>query len=79
VAESMPMPKLAETTDLYVVLDWLVEVGHRVAVGDPVANVETDKITVEVPSTLTGTVAELVAELGVDIRAGDTLLIIEAE
>lgn len=79
MAEHVPVPVLAETTDLYVVDGWLVAVGQRVAAGDPVATMETDKVTVEVTCPLGGTIVALGGEVGDELRTGDPLLTIEAE
>ena len=53
------MPRLGETVDEVVLLEWLVEVGDRVEEGAELALVETDKVETEVPSPVAGTVAEL--------------------
>ncbi len=57
------LPVLGDTTKVAVIAEWLVEVGDRVEVGTPLMSVETDKVTVEVPSPVAGTLSErLVAE-----------------
>ena len=57
------LPVLGDTTKVAVIAEWLVDVGDRVEVGTPLMSVETDKVTVEVPSPVAGTLSErLVAE-----------------
>jgi len=57
------LPVLGDTTKVAVIAEWLVDVGDRVEVGTPLMSVETDKVTVEVPSPVAGTFSErLVAE-----------------
>ena len=48
------MPRLGETVDEVVLLEWLVEVGDQVEEGAELAVVETDKVETEVPSPVAG-------------------------
>ena len=48
------MPRLGETVDEVVLLEWLVEVGSQVEEGAELALVETDKVETEVPSPWRG-------------------------
>lgn len=72
------LPKLAETTDVVVVDEWLVSVGDVVTVGESLAMLETDKVTLEFPSPIAGTVAELLVAMGEEARTGDQMCVIEA-
>jgi glutaconyl-CoA/methylmalonyl-CoA decarboxylase subunit gamma len=59
---TVKMPRVADTVDEVVIVEWLVEVGTSVLVGDVLMRVETDKALVEVPSPVAGTLnAQLVA------------------
>ena len=58
------VPALGESITEGTVLSWSVAVGAAVEVDDPLVEVETDKITVEVPSPVSGVVRELVVEEG---------------
>lgn len=71
------MPKLAETTDVVVIDEWLVKVGDTVEVDQPLASVETDKVTVELPSPLAGVVRELLIPANEEARTGDPVCTIE--
>ncbi len=74
---SVPLPKLAETTDVIVIDEWLVTAGDVVSEGQALANVETDKAIVELPSPLTGTVVELLVAQGEEATTGDEICVIE--
>lgn len=65
------LPKLAETTDVVVVVDVMVAVGDRVSAGDPLVSVETDKVTVEVPSPRDGVVQTVFVSLDDEVRTGE--------
>lgn len=72
------MPKLAETTDVLVVEEWLVKVGDTVAENQPLAMVETDKISVELPSPIGGVVSDILVAGGDEARTGEQICVIEA-
>ena len=71
------MPRLGETVDEVVLLEWLVEVGDQVEEGAELALVETDKVETEVPSPVAGTVAELTVPEDVEVNTGEVICVIE--
>ena len=72
------MPKVADTVDQVLVLEWLVREGATVSAGDPIVRVETDKVEVEVPSPLGGTLVEKLAPEGEEVSTGSPLCVLEA-
>ena len=64
------MPKLGETADEVVVLEWTVAVGDSVSKGDTLMRVETDKVEADLPSPVDGTVAELLVAPDDDVEVG---------
>ena len=58
------MPALSPTMDTGTLSKWLVAVGDRVAAGDIIAEIETDKATMEVEAIDDGTVAEILVPVG---------------
>ncbi|ATH92316.1 branched-chain alpha-keto acid dehydrogenase subunit E2 [Bacillus glycinifermentans] len=75
--EQMTMPKLGESVTEGTISKWLVSVGDRVNKYDPIAEVMTDKVNAEVPSSFTGTIKELVAEEGETLQVGDVICNVE--
>lgn len=73
------MPKLGDTSDEVVVIDWLVEVGTEVAPGQPVLRVETSKVDTEVVSPLGGRVTELLVLPEEEVAVGTPIFILEGE
>ena len=71
------MPRLGETVDEVVLLEWLVEEGDQVEEGTELALVETDKVETEVPSPMAGTVAELTVPEDAEVNTGEVICIIE--
>jgi 2-oxoglutarate dehydrogenase E2 component (dihydrolipoamide succinyltransferase) len=72
------LPKIAETTDVVVVDQWNVAVGDVVTANQSLASLETDKVTVDVPSPISGTVTELLVRQGEEARTGDQMCVIDA-
>ncbi|HLS20683.1 MAG TPA: 2-oxoglutarate dehydrogenase complex dihydrolipoyllysine-residue succinyltransferase [Bacillota bacterium] len=67
------VPELAESITEGTISEWLVKVGDTVAKGDPVIELETDKVNVEVPSDYAGVIVEILAEEGDDVEVGDVV------
>lgn len=61
------------------VIEILVKPGDAVAVDDALLTVESDKATMEIPSPVAGTVAELKVTLGARISQGDLLMTVETD
>lgn len=71
------MPKLGESVTEGTVNEWLVQVGDQVNKYDPIADVLTDKVNAEVPSSYAGTITEIVANVGETIPVGALMCYIE--
>jgi 2-oxoglutarate dehydrogenase E2 component (dihydrolipoamide succinyltransferase) len=56
-----------------VVRAWLRQVGDRVEINDPLVELETDKVTMEVPSPAAGLLREIVLETGAEASPGAVL------
>jgi pyruvate/2-oxoglutarate dehydrogenase complex dihydrolipoamide acyltransferase (E2) component len=67
------VPKFGMSTVEVEVLEVFVAVGQTVAVGDPIVELETDKVTSTVESEVAGTVTEVLAEVGATLEVGDVL------
>lgn len=76
--QKVKLPRVADTTDDFVIVSWEVSVGSTVAEGSPLVIVETDKTEMELPSPVGGTVVELLVAQGDDVHTGDTICVIEA-
>lgn len=67
------MPKLGESVHEGTIEQWLVAVGDKIDEYEPLCEVITDKVTAEVPSTVSGTITEIVVEAGETV-AVDTVI-----
>jgi pyruvate dehydrogenase E2 component (dihydrolipoyllysine-residue acetyltransferase) len=70
------MPALGMAQDTGKVLRWLKSEGDAVAKGEPVVEVETDKVTVEVEAPAAGTLGTLRAREGEDVPVGQVVALI---
>lgn len=77
MATEFILPELGENIETADVVDVLVSVGDSVEVDDPILEIETDKATFEVPSTVAGTVLELRVQAGEQATVGQVVLVVE--
>lgn len=71
-----PMPKWGVTMEDGEITEWNVTPGQEVKEGDVIAQVETDKITVEFESPANGIIAALLAEAGDVVECGTDVLVL---
>ncbi|MGA8362206.1 MAG: multifunctional oxoglutarate decarboxylase/oxoglutarate dehydrogenase thiamine pyrophosphate-binding subunit/dihydrolipoyllysine-residue succinyltransferase subunit [Candidatus Dormiibacterota bacterium] len=73
---SLTLPAMGESVSEGIVSRWLKAVGDSVEEGEPVVEVTTDKVDVEVPAPATGQLTEIVAAEGETVAVGATLAVI---
>ncbi|MPZ72311.1 MAG: 2-oxo acid dehydrogenase subunit E2 [Nitriliruptorales bacterium] len=78
-AKDFLLPDLGEGLTEGEIVSWLVAVGDSVEVDQPVAEVETAKAVVEVPSPFAGTVLALHGEPGQEVEVGKPLVTIDLD
>jgi pyruvate/2-oxoglutarate dehydrogenase complex dihydrolipoamide acyltransferase (E2) component len=71
------MPKVGDTTKTVLIAEWFHEVGDQVTAGMPLVSVETDKVTAEIPSPVSGRLAERLADVDDEIAVGTQFCVIE--
>src|SRR6476661_4348497 len=72
------VPDIGDFKDVPVI-ELLVKPGDTVKKEDSLVTLESDKATMEVPSTHAGTVKELKVKLGDKVAQGSTILVLEAQ
>lgn len=77
--EKINMPQLGESVTEGTISSWLVSTGDKVNKYDPIAEVLTDKVNAEVPSSFTGVIKELIAQEGDTIAVGELMCYIDIE
>ena len=72
------VPELGESITEGTITTWLVEVGEAVSEDQPLLELETEKVTAELPSPTTGVLVEIVVGDGEDVPVGAVVGRIEA-
>jgi len=79
VATDVVMPALGMSQETGKLTRWLVAEGQPVRKGEPLFEVETDKVTVEIEAHVSGVLAHVVVEAGADVPVGQPIAAIVSE
>ena len=79
MAETVEMPKLGFDMAEGTLVRWVIGEGENVEKGQVLAEIETDKATVEVESTASGVLYKHVVEEGAVVPVGQPIAIVAAE
>jgi 2-oxoglutarate dehydrogenase E2 component (dihydrolipoamide succinyltransferase) len=78
MATDIIVPTLGESVSDATIARWIKKAGDAVAADEPVVELETDKVTLEVPSPVAGQLSELVVAEGDTVEVGAVLARVEA-
>lgn len=67
------LPALDEAATAGTVIEWFVDVGQHVDAGDTLVSVGLDKVDVDVPAPVSGTLTAIEAQPGEDVAVGEVL------
>lgn len=73
MAQAIVMPDLGSGMEEGTLLNWTKQIGDAIKEGDVIAEIETDKTTVEVPSPISGTITQLIGDAGTTLKVGTTI------
>ena len=79
VRVEVKLPRYGTTMEDATVARWLKAPGDPAAKGEPLCELETEKVTVELESPVNGTLIEIVAEAGTVAEVGTVLCCVETE
>ena len=79
MATIIRMPEVLAGSEEAAIQSWLVTVGQQITVGVPLAEVETEKATVEYAAENEGTILELLVAEGVSVKVGDPIAVVGAQ
>lgn len=71
------MPQLGETVTEGTVANWYKKVGDAIKADEPLFEVETDKVTTEIPAIASGVLKAILVESGATVPVGTVLAVIE--
>lgn len=72
------LPKLGDTTQSALITAWLCGVGSNVEVGTPLMTVETDKVTMDVPSPVAGKLVQHLVAADDEVEVGVPICVVES-
>lgn len=70
---TVTLPKLGEMVESAVIIEWYVGEGDYVERESPIALVETDKVELDVPAPVSGTVVRLLVEEDAEVPVGSPI------
>jgi pyruvate dehydrogenase E2 component (dihydrolipoamide acetyltransferase) len=76
MAQIVRMPSVIANATEAVLSEWLTSPGEKIAVGDPLAEIETDKAVVEYAAEVEGTIGRLLVEPGTTVVVGDPIVVV---
>ena len=79
MATEVKVPVLGESITEATVGEWLKNPGDPVRADEPIASLETDKVSVEVPSPVAGVMGEQIVKVGDTVEVGAVIAIIAGE
>jgi len=77
MVKEIRVPTLGESVIEATVSQWLKQEGEQVAVDDPLLELETDKVNLEIPSEYAGILVSVTRTVGETVKIGDVLGIID--
>jgi 2-oxoglutarate dehydrogenase E2 component (dihydrolipoamide succinyltransferase) len=78
MSTEIKVPTLGESITEATIGEWLKKPGDPVAADEPVASLETDKVSVEVPAPVAGVMGQYAAQVGDTVQVGAVIASIEA-
>ncbi|MFT3978724.1 MAG: dihydrolipoamide succinyltransferase, partial [Sphingomonas bacterium] len=78
MATEVLVPTLGESITEATLGEWLKQPGDKVAADEPIASLETDKVSVEVPSPVAGVMGQHAVQVGDTVEVGAMIATIEA-
>ncbi len=70
---AIEMPRLGYDMETGIVASWLKQVGDRIERGEAIAEIETDKATVDMEATASGILVEIVHGTGAEVAVGQPI------
>lgn len=78
MATVVRMPEVLANATEAIIQTWLVEVGQEISIGDPIAEIETDKAVVEYAAEVDGVLSRLLADAGTTVAIGEPIALVLA-
>ena len=77
MATEIKVPPLGESISEAIIARWMKSAGDSVAVDEPIVELETDKVTLEVPSPVAGVLTSIKAEVGATVELSAVIALVD--
>ena len=77
MTKEITLPRLGETMEEGKISKWIIKEGDSFARGQIIAEIETDKTTVELPALEDGTLKKIVVPEGQDTKVGEVIALVD--
>jgi pyruvate dehydrogenase E2 component (dihydrolipoamide acetyltransferase) len=78
-SQTVLMPRLGEDMQHGMIVEWLKKEGEKIERGNILLRVETEKVTVDVETRVSGVLSKILASVKSEIPVGEPICIIELE
>src|SRR5690349_7658418 len=78
MSTKVQLPALGESITEGTLAEWLKQPGDAVSADEPIASIETDKVSVEVPAPVAGVLKEQLVKAGDTVAVGADIAVIDA-
>jgi pyruvate/2-oxoglutarate dehydrogenase complex dihydrolipoamide acyltransferase (E2) component len=79
MAATVKLPKFGLTMEEATIVEWSIGIGERVEQGQTLATIDSEKVTMELPSPASGVVSEYLVQVGETVPVGTPLAVIETK
>ena len=76
MSTEVPVPILGESISEATVATWFKNLGDMVLLDEPLVELETDKVTLEVNSPISGVLSSILCETGANVEVGALLCVV---
>ena len=76
--KKISLPRLGETMETGLISKWLIKEGDNFTRGQIIAEIESDKTTVELPALEDGTLTKIIYKAGEEMNVGEDIAIFES-
>ena len=76
---AIEMPNMGYDMETGMVVAWLKAVGDTITRGEHIAEIEGEKAVLQMPALATGTLVEIVHDVGAEVAVGETIAFMETD
>jgi pyruvate/2-oxoglutarate dehydrogenase complex dihydrolipoamide acyltransferase (E2) component len=76
MAATVKLPKFGLTMEEATINEWMIPIGEAVEQGQTLATIDSEKVTMELPSPTSGIVSEYLAQAGATVPVGTAIAVI---